>query len=202
VTALSMSQQWDHQLATRKDACHLSDRVTLAPISGTTAVSNNSYPLGIYVSNGSSVTSGNLGIRVSDIGGCYLRYRINRLLACWRPIVGTNTAGRISMGFLDDAFPFAASDPTVGITVTDLRCSHSDSVYRDIEVEWKPVDKKKWYYVDLAAAAASADQRFSVPCILVVLGEGLPTTTTLYGGVTVYYDITFEGATTASPTAP
>jgi hypothetical protein len=203
VTALSMSQVWDHKLAVSKDMCHVSDRTTVvAVLNGTVATFNANFPISINLSNTTSVIPGNLGARMNSLGAAFLRYRINRLLACWRPVAGTTTSGRIALGFLDDAFPAAAETPGNAITVTDLRCSHSDSVYRDIEVEWRPIDSGKWYYVDVAAAGLSADQRLAVPCILAVAGDSLPTTATNYGGVTLYYDVTFEGATSVSATTP
>jgi hypothetical protein len=191
-------------LARAKDICHVSDRVSplSLTLSGAVATFTGSVPISVYQTNGTTVSSGILGLRVSDIGGCFVRYRINRLLACWRPICGTNTSGRIGIGFADDAFPYAGQTPGNDVAITDFRCSHSDSVYRDIEVEWTPIDKNKWYYVDINVTGSSADQRLAVPALLVYAGDGLPTTTTTYGGVTLYYDLTFEGASSASSVTP
>jgi len=194
-----LSQVWDQRLALQKDACHLNGRVNVLSISGATTINGTEVSMSILQTNGSAISEGNLGNRPYDVGTCFLRYRINRLLACYRPTCGTNTAGRIVIGFVDDPFPAAAQQPGNALAATDLRCNHSDSVYRDIEVEWTPVDKKRWYYVDVGTTGASADQRLAIPCNLVYAGTSLPTTTQEYGAITIYYDISFEGASGTSP---
>jgi len=204
VAALSRSEVWDRSLAIRKDSCHVSDRVSLGSLTGTPSGGNLFVPFVTLAP--AAITSGVagpgvLGTRVYDLARCFTRYRINRLLAVYRPVVGTTTAGIAGVAFLDD--PDTA--PTEGIPQTvisasELRCSHTDSVYRDIEVEWRPVDGKTWYYTDPAQATPSgADLRFQSP---VAIGSGaafVSGTNVSFGVLYLYYDITFEGAVDPDP---
>jgi len=204
VTALKMSESWDLKLANSKDVCHIVDRIGFSPLSSTASQStlSLSFPVSIQQTNGTTISVGILGQRVLNISSGFVRYRINRLLACWKPACGTTTSGRASIGFVDDPFPSAVNNPSTEIAAQEVRCSHADTVYRDIEVEWRPIDRNKWYYVDIAAAGLSADQRLTTPALMLLTFDALPTTATVLGGPTLYYDITLEGATSVSATVP
>jgi hypothetical protein len=198
--SLSLSQLWDSKLARTKDSCHLSDRVPIGPLVSSTGISSSVFPISVVTTNGSSVTPGALGQRVFAIGQNYTRYRVNRLLATYRPIVGTTTAGLVGIGFSDDPINGFANVSNPGF-IEELRCSHADSVYREIEVEWKPIDKTAWYFVqpDVTAVQTTADQRLEYPCALCVsLQFATAVASTTYALVSLYYDITFEGAESAN----
>jgi len=200
-----LSQGWDLKLASAKDSCHLSSRVlAFSPVAltgGAPVLSGSIVSPEIW--NGTSVVSGVLGQRPFSIGANYLRYRINRLLACWRPAVGTQFNGRCAVGFFDDPAPGGAFvSPTLAI-ISDLRCSHEDSIYRDIEVEWTPIDKTRWYYVDAESTISNADIRLESPCAVTVTQDNYGTGFVgLLGSLTLYYDMTFEGAVDSSASAP
>jgi hypothetical protein len=197
--ALSLSQVWDLKLARSKDSCHVRDRVPVGVIGATTGLASSLTPVSIANTNGSSTTPGIFGNRVYAIGTNYARYRVNRLLATYRPIVGTTTAGIVGIGFLDDATATFTNEGTVGY-IEELRCSHNDSCYRDIEVEWKPIDSSIWYYVfpDVAATQTTADQRLEYPCSFATVVQYGVAGTISYGLSSLYFDITFEGAVNAS----
>jgi hypothetical protein len=195
VTSLSASMAWDKKLAVRKDSCTVNDRVPNL-LASTAATSYTFFgPLGPTMWNGTSTVAGAFGARVFSISQCFLRFRINKLLACWRPIVGTTTPGIAGVGFVDDPDPLIAEQPGTVALIQELRCSHTDSVYRDIEVEWSPLDPKAWYYVDPDPATQSvADLRMQNQCALAVSAQYLNTGTGNLAQVTLYYSITFEGA--------
>jgi len=205
VTSLSASQAWDRKLASSKDTCHLSDRMPLGLISTTSAGSLSYYqPLTITNSSGSVQVAGLFGNRVFSIGVNYLRYRINRLLACYRPIVGTSTSGLAALGFADDGGIEALQGTTASTSlIQEFRCSHSTSIYREIEVEWKPVDPSVWYYVESAASNSVSDYRFEYPGTFLFAINNGPASVNV-GQVDLYYDITFDGEAdnAVAPTNP
>jgi len=196
VASLSLSQVWDSKLARTKDACHLSDRVAFAPFTATSTFATTILPSPIVFISG-AYAAGALGQRVFNIGQNYLRYRINRLLACYRPVTGTSSSGIVGIGFADDPFPASTQQPGTFTSIEGLRCSHADSIYREIEVEWRPIDPKKWYFVDPdpSTSQSVADQRLEIPVSLYASMQfGSFSTATAFGALTLYYDITFEGA--------
>jgi hypothetical protein len=198
VTSLSASEKWDRVLANSKDTCRIVDRVTPFGLTTTTAGTPVSLfaPLGPFSTNGSVLATGIFGSRVASIAPNFTRFRVNRVLACWRPIVGTTTFGRVGLGFDDDPFGTTtiSPTPTTVVTIDELRCSHTDSVYKDIEVEWRPVEAKTWYFVDATIAGSSADQRLEYPAALAVAADNTNIATQALGSVVLYYDLTFEGA--------
>jgi hypothetical protein len=135
------------------------------------------------------------GVRVANIAPNFQRFRITRLLACWRPIFGTSTSGRVGVGFSDDPFPTASLIPTpvTPVQIDELRCSHVDSIYRDVEVEWRPIEPSTWYYVDPTIGGSAADQRLEYPGALTAAIDQ-SSVAGLAGTIALYYDITFEGA--------
>jgi len=199
VTALTASQSWDRQLSTHKDRCVVTDRVLLTNIiSATGGLSGSAQFLSPLIVAAGAVTAGLFGNRIADLSACFLRYRIRKLLACYRPVCGTTTSGLIGLGFIDDAVPSPTTTPTSTLAIDELRCSHVDSVYREIEVPWSPIDPKTWYYVDPAAALDQADARLQYPGSIVYSLESGPGGSTTYGRVQIYYTIEFEGATATS----
>jgi len=193
VTALSASQAWDKKLAVSKDRCRVNDRVPYSTVTSSTGTANAFTPLSPIFTNGTSTIAGIFGQRVYSIAQNYTRYKINRLLICYRPIIGTTASGLIGIGVSDDPAPTPQPGSTVAIG--ELRCSHVDSVYREIEVEWRPTSVGTWYFVDAAVAQDQADYRLEYPGGLAfALSYGAVAAQT-YGQLYIYYDITFEGAT-------
>lgn len=180
----------------------MSDRVYLGTLGGTSNAAGNvpqsPVVLQPIVYNGTTYVAGALGGRVFDIAQCFTRYRINRLLATYRPIVGTTTAGNAAVGFIDDPDNITPEGfPTTVLAVNELRCSHVDTIYRDIEVEWRNIQPSTWYFTDPAstATASGADIRLESPVSFIGgLGFTAPSTSITAGGIYLYYDITFEGA--------
>jgi len=194
VTSLSASQTWDRRLANSKDRCRVVDRVYTGLIAAAAGSTNGSLLLAPLFNTAGAVGTGAFGLRVAAIANCFLRYRIHSLLACYRPLTGTTTAGRIGLGFFDDPST-ATTQVTASVNIIDeTRCSHVDSVYREIEVPWKPVDSTTWYFCDPAPTNSASDERLEVPALLAYAQDFGPGTTTNYGVVYVYYDIEFEGA--------
>jgi len=200
-TALTLSQSIDLQLARKADKIDLKGKVSFGLQTVTAGSLAFNTPLAISFFNGSSVVAGPFGTRVNQIAACFLRWRIAKLLVVWRPVLGTNSAGRVCLAFLDDnsregsALPL----PTGVDEAMDLRCSHVDSIYRDIEVPFSPIDPSKLYYTDATMVGASgtvtSDPRFSTPATLVVnadsAGSGV---TAVAGTLEMYYTLSFEGA--------
>jgi hypothetical protein len=201
VTSLSKSQMWDAQLARTKDACHLSDRLIFVTLTSGAGLLSTSIPITVTGYSSGSYVQGTLGSRVFNIGQNYARWRVNRLLACYRPVVGTTTPGVLAVGFVDD--PNTSLVPTTTYTTVDeARCSHADSVYREIEVEWRPIDRSIWFYTaaDPLTSQSLADYRFESPCSLNIASAFTAASTT-FGICQLYYDISFEGAQNANQTA-
>lgn len=203
VTSLSASQAWDRRLASAKDTCRINDRIALGAITTNTGGSYSYFNILAPASNsGTAIGVGLFGQRVFSIGVNFYRYRINRLLACYRPIVGTGTAGLTAVGFADDSeYDTNRQTPNTVALVQELRCSHSTSVYREIEVDWKPVDPKTWYYVQAVESNSASDYRFESPGALVFAAAYAPASTVI-GQIDLYYDITFEGSDVATSGAP
>jgi len=201
VVALSKSQLWDQTLARAKDACHLTDRIALGTVTTVASGAYNAFTTLTPIAYASGVyVPGSFGQRVFNIARNYARYRINRLLLCYRPVLGTTTTGIFATGFVDD--PNTSLIPSISIpTVDELRCSHSDSVYREIEVEWKPIDTSLWYFTapDPVTSQSLADYRFESPVAFAgAVGYTASQSQTL-GVLQLYYDITFEGAQDPDP---
>jgi hypothetical protein len=111
--------------------------------------------------------------------------------------VGTTTAGVLGIGLVDDPDPVLSAGTGSTLTysaVDEFRCSHADSVYREMEVEWKPLDKTVWYYTTPSPASSVADQRDQYQVGFSYAGAYLPAVSTTLGVLQLYYDITFEGA--------
>jgi len=188
VQELSQSETLDRQLAKRSDKISLKDKTLVGIISGTTVLTNTSFNLNPAVST-------SFGSRVSAISSYFTRYRILKLLVRYTPVVGTATSGRVALGFLDDATNDEGSLPTTVGQVAALRCARVDSPYRDIELEWKPIDPMKWYYT--VGTVTGTDQRFTTPAALIISTDSFATSVTA-GSFSFYYTIEFEGAITAS----
>jgi hypothetical protein len=208
VVALSLSQKWDSILASSKDSCRISDRVIIGNVTGASNILGPGIPVSpsITPTTGTVPTAGLLGGRPFLLSQLFFRYRINRLLVCYRPVVGTTTSGAVALGFLDDPdpeFPIGTPGQTTPLSyfaIDELRCSHVDSVYREVEVEWKPIDKTTWYFTTPSPTATVADQRMEYPVALAIAAAFLPATSMTYGISQLYYDITFEGAYDPSTT--
>jgi hypothetical protein len=178
------------------------DRVPFGSLTTATGATSTIVPATVVTTNGSTTAPGLFGQRVYSIGLNFTRFRINRLLACYRPAVGTTTNGVVAVGFVDDPLPGFVNVTGVNF-VEELRCSHADSIYREVEVEWKPVDPSVWYYVqpDVTATQTTADQRLECPCAIAITIALGPAVATTFGIMSLYYDITFEGADSSSLTA-
>jgi len=182
-TALTQSEVWDTRLAVSKDSCRVQQRLLLAIGVGATLTTYTPFPGG---------AGANMGARVNTLGSCFSRWRLNRVLLRLLPQV----AGTCSVGFIDD--PDSVITPTAVPAINDLRCSRSFSTLLtdsgSWELEWTPVDRKKWYYTSIVASPSVSDVRFVAPFSIYAIGSasGL-------ASIQVYMDITFEGA--ADPTA-
>jgi hypothetical protein len=211
-TALSLSQSWDLQLAKSKDSCRIVDRVVLSSFTNSGATTNGPVfvvsPQVAGATSGAPPIQGTLGNRPFQLSTVFLRYRINKLLLCWRPVVGTNTSGAFAIGFIDDpdfTSSGGTSNPSVGyLALDECRCSHADSVYNSQEVEWKPIDSSAWYYTtpDPVSLPSVADIRLQYACG--VAGASIfsnANSGTTLGVLQLYYDITFEGAVDSSTSA-
>jgi hypothetical protein len=211
-TALSLSESWDLKLAKSKDSCRLVDRVLLSSLTSSgVATSGPIFVVSPQVAgptSGAPPAQGTLGNRAFQLSTVFLRYRINKLLLCWRPVVGTNTSGAVAIGVVDDPSYTASSgttNPSLSyVAVDELRCSHAASVYASQEVEWKPLDTTAWYYCtpDPVSMPSVADLRLEYPCSVVGAANYCSAVSgTTLGVFQLYYDITFEGAIDSSISA-
>jgi len=189
VTALSMSERWDLQLARSKDSCRLQGKyfnfssVTLTAVTTTVNVAT--------LTTGTSL-SGSLGNRAYNIGRNYTRYRINKLLVRAYPqnsAVDVDTL--VAFSFIDDP---SSIQPTTFSDIAEMRASRTALGNRqdsaNLELVWTPIDKSKWYYV-LDDNSSLSDARLSSPCSFIAITATSGGTCTF----SLYYDITFEGAT-------
>jgi hypothetical protein len=182
VTALAPSEVWDRQLAVRKDSIAIQQRVFgFVSEAGVGLVSASLSP-------NSGGTLGSLGQRLFVLSTCYSRYRIKRALAVMRG--GTSSNGAV-FGFLDD--PDGAFIPINATAIADFRCSRivsSDATDRaSLELEWKPVDPKKWYYTNFTGSAAG-DIRSAVPANFYAFALSGVTNLTF----DLYVEVVFEGS--------
>jgi hypothetical protein len=133
-----------------------------------------------------------------------MRYRINRLLAVYRPATSTAATGITGIGFVDDPDTLTPEGtPQTLVSLEELRCSHTDSVYRDIEVEWFPIDKTAWYFCAPSSTGSltGADIRMETPVAFAsAVAFATPSMFLTLGVTYLYYDITFVGAVDPSPT--
>lgn len=182
MTALTQSEVWDRKLAVFKDACHVQQRLALATNVGTTLLTFTP------VISGSTST---VGVRLGDLGVCFEKWRINRMLIRVLPLASCT----LSLGVTDDPDP--VTQPANIPAINDLRVSRSFSTFLtdsgSWELDWTPVDKRKWYYCQLPSTGTMSDYRLSVPLQIFALASVANAAL-----LQVYLDITFEGA--ADPT--
>jgi hypothetical protein len=189
VTALSMSERWDLQLAKSKDSCHLNGKFWNFSSIATTLVATTVTVADLSTG---SATVGTLGLRAFNIAKNYTRYRINKLLFRAFPAnAAIDVDTSVAFAVIDDP---SSVQPTSFDQLANFRCSRAALGNRqdssNLEFEWVPVDRSKWYYV-LDDNVSLADARFAAPCTFVAICGTTAGTCTFQ----VYYDITFEGAT-------
>jgi hypothetical protein len=173
-------------LSVRSDSAHIQQRVFsfLASSAGTPGLVSAAV-----VPNIGGSSSGTLGQRVLQISQGFSRYRIHRAVAVLTPSVST-PGGNFFFGFADDSAAFFA--PTSPQAILDLRCSRAVSTSgseANYELEWRPVDKKKWYYTDASSTTVSADLRFAAPCTIFLYDS-----TAAVSRIDLYLDMSFEGS--------
>jgi hypothetical protein len=133
-----------------------------------------------------AVTPAQLGVRAIALAAVFSRFRVNRVLI---KFMETTTGVQTVLGILDDSAGSEGDAPTSLSGVLELRCSALAFGAQTVPtlMEWRPVDKSKWYYCN--TGASGSDIRFSIPAISFVASSGT-------GGISAEldYDITFKGS--------
>lgn len=186
-TVLSQSESFDRQLAVRSDMITVKDRTLNFLVTGSTGA-GTSLAVGLLPS-----ASVSFGARMSNIATNYSRYRIVKIIVRYIPIVGTTTSGRVAIGVLDDASGDLTTVPASVPSISSLRCSHTNSPYKEIEFTWKPIDSEKWYYL---SDLSGQDQRFVIQATLLACGDQFGATTSA-GSIELLYTVQLDGAFTA-----
>jgi hypothetical protein len=181
----TLSQGWDQALANRRDRCRVVDRFYGGIILSSTVASQ---VLSVTSNSSGTLIPGNFGTRVFSIGIAFLRWKINRLLVRVIPTTAPTapTVYTGALGFIDD--PEQTLSPTAVDAISDLRVSRILQGVTFDELEWRPIDPGKWYYVQVSAGGGVAEGRQDYPVALI--GQ-------LSGGqasVQVFYDLSFDGA--------
>jgi hypothetical protein len=135
--------------------------------------------------------------RVAVAGTIYTRFRIVSLELCYIPQVGSNTAGSLAIGVLDDTAVSTEALPTDYFATVQLRRVLETQAWNKARVMWVPLDRSKWYYCD--SETSNSDTRWIAPAALVANGIGLAASTT-FGSLIVKYTIVFAGAVASAAT--
>lgn len=184
--ALSLFDSVGRQFATR------GDRITLkGKLITSFGASGSIQSFGYFASS--------LGSRLSTILSNYSRFRLIKLVFRMdyqaNPSI-TGGAGVVFAGILDDygGEGGAVTLPTTSNGVLQLRCSAAISAEAPTMLQWDPVDKDKWYYVD--QGASGTDPRFT--CQATLVASAIPTSDTVT--FTTYLILEAEGAVSAAGT--
>jgi hypothetical protein len=137
----------------------------------------------------------NLGGRPSVFSTLFSRYRFTSITIKYIPVVGTNTAGALAIGFEEDTGAATGDVLTDYFATVQLRKVMEMAVYMRTTLRWTPIDKEKWYYCQ----SDSGDSRFTVQSALVGNGTSIAISTT-YGNLVISYCLEFEGALPSSTT--
>jgi hypothetical protein len=134
-----------------------------------------------------------LGSRLGLLLGAFLRMRFVKITARF-DIVGTSTSSGAEIayaGFLDDyaGEGGGVTIPSTNQGVVSLRCSAAIATDAPTMLQWDPVDKTKWYYVQ--QGASGNDLRFTNQVTLIA---GTAPASMASVIATLYYVIEAEGA--------
>jgi len=147
-------------------------------------------------------------VALSDRSGlvakAFERYKIVQMSFKWRSLCPSTFAGRVVMGVHDDATASAA--PASNDSVLNLRNSREADVWKDFSVDYVPIDREKWYYVNTDPIN---DPRFLTQGTLYIVNTvavtlpgnaagviSAPSVNNFpVGDVTVEYHYLFDGAT-------
>jgi len=173
--SLTPSQQFEKELASRKDICVVKGSFLLT--SSTVAI------------NTTSMNPKLIGGRPGTIAPAFARFRLLRLVVKILPPTTSSGAafGPFGFGVLDDV-GVTADTPATLAGIAQLRCNvqYGYGVTVPTELVWNPVDPRKWYYVD---TESSGDPRLQIPCELVY-----NVSTGAIVAFQVFYTFEFEGA--------
>jgi hypothetical protein len=134
-----------------------------------------------------------LGDRPAGISVFYTRFRIKNLKFMYKSLAASTQQGLVTMGVTEDAD--ATSTLTSRDQILNLRRSTENTAWKDMSLNWSPVDRNKWYYVNYALLGAD-NTRFDTPGTFYVVGSGNGAAAAFSGGfVDVQYTIELTGAT-------
>jgi hypothetical protein len=182
--ALSLFDSVGRQFATRGDRITIKDKQILTVGAG----GITPFPL----------SAPNIGPRGSALLGQFTRWRFVKIVfrIDLLPATGVTTDIDVAyVGVLDDFSGEGGSVPipTTADGVLALRCSTVAGAEAPAMLQYNPVDKDKWYYVQ--PGASGADGRFIVQCSVVA-----STGSTSRLAIAAYYVIEAEGAVSGAGT--
>lgn len=142
-------------------------------------------------------TPSNLGDRPAQIAPAFLRFRFKSLKVKYQSNIPTTYFGTLAMSIADDS-DSTATTPSTAAQLVSMRISKQFHAYSNAVLNWRPIDKDKWYYINNESTAN--DNRFTIPSTLFIIsdqsinlaGSGV---NGVVGIVDVHYVIEFSGAT-------
>lgn len=147
-----------------------------------------------------------IGDRPAVLANIFERFKIAGMTITYKAACPSTFSGNVVIGIHDD--DNAATAPTTGDQILNLRVSKQGDVWKDFSLSYRPVDPQKWYYCN--ANGTTSDSRFISPCtlfigstpVLVTLpGNSAGTVTSppvpsfVVGELTIEYHYVFDGAT-------
>jgi len=132
-----------------------------------------------------------LGGRPAVFNGLFSRYRFLSLTIKYVNHVGSNTAGALAIGFLDDTVGASSELFSDYLATVQLRVVLETSVWVGARTRWTPINPSTWYYTQVETS--TGDNRLVNQLGLVGNGVGL-SASTIYGSLIVSYVLQFEGA--------
>lgn len=182
IAAQSLTNQFQRQLGVRNDAI---------------TVKSKSVGILTFSNTGGTVTQlevipSNFSGLVAAMAPVYTRWRLLKLIVSWKSGFPTSSQGRTHIGILDDVTADEGTPPTTTLAVSQCRAYSSEAIYRDNEVEWKPLrngkpENQPWLFLDIKAGD---ELRTQIPCTVLVAFDATQTGTS---AVDMYYTLQFSG---------
>lgn len=136
-----------------------------------------------------------LGDRVNNVAVNFNRYRIRSLRFELRSKMPTTTYGTYVAGVDDDAEIDTTLPSPTEQAILDYRVSRERHAFLDLNLNWRPLDASRWYYVNEGVGSSAID-RFVTPCVYTLFSSdnfGVGTSTQVFS-LDVHYAIEFAGA--------
>jgi hypothetical protein len=168
------TEAFERSLARGADSFNLKGKVVFSQATSTT-------PAAFIV-----LAPSQLGPRATALATVFSRFRVNSVII---KFMETTSGFQTVLGIVDDASGTEGDAPSSFGGVLETRCSALAFGAQTVPtyLEWRPVDKSKWYYC--TSGATGSDPRLVFPAISFVASSGT-------GSISaeVDFNVTFKGA--------